>query len=364
MIKIAFYDSKPYDEKSFNSRNTLQVQNSQALKGFGPMPEGEEFDFTFFKTRLNEKTAKLAAGFEIVCAFVNDQINAETAGILYEGGVRLIVLRSAGYNNVDLKAVYGRIHVARVPAYSPYAIAEHAAALILALNRKTHRAYYRTRDSNFTIDGLLGFDLNGRTAGIIGTGKIGRILVKILHGFGMKIVAHDAWHDDEFAAKYGVRYASLDDLYAESDIISLHCPLTPQTYHMINSESISKMKDGVMIINTGRGGLIDTSALVDALKVGHVGSAGLDVYEEEGEYFFEDFSSAMVEDDVLARLLTFNNVLVTSHQAFFTEEALRNIADTTLENIRQYVAAEPLDNEICYRCDKENCRRKEQGRCW
>lgn len=345
-IKIAFYDSKPYDEKSFNTRNT------------------GDFELTFYKTRLNEKTAKLAAGFEAVCAFVNDSINKEVADILYEGGVRLIVLRSAGYNNVDLKAVYGRIHVLRVPAYSPYAIAEHTAALMLSLNRKIHRAYYRTRDNNFSIDGFLGFDLNGRTAGVIGTGRIGRILIKILHGFGMDILAHDGWPDKEFAEKYDVKYVSLDELYAESDIISLHCPLTPKTQHMINSESISKMKDDVMLINTGRGQLIDTSALIEALKAGQIGSAGLDVYEEEAEYFFEDFSSSMVEDDVLARLLTFNNVLVTSHQAFFTEEALRNIADTTFHNLSQYLNDGNLDNEICYKCDKTNCRKKEKGRCF
>lgn len=345
-MKIAFYDSKPYDEKSFDSRNI------------------DKYEFTFFKTRLNEKTAALARGYEIICAFVNDDISRKAIDILYEGGVRLIVLRSAGYNNVDLKAVYGRIHVLRVPAYSPYAIAEHTAALILSLNRKIHRAYYRTRDNNFSIDGFLGFDLNGRTAGVIGTGRIGRILIKILHGFGMNIIAHDGWPDQDFAAKYGVRYASLDELYAESDIVSLHCPLTPETHHMINSESISKMKDDVMLINTGRGALIDTTALIDALKSGNVGAAGLDVYEEESEYFFEDFSSSMVEDDVLARLLTFNNVLVTSHQAFFTEEALRNIADTTLLNVRQWMNDEALENEICYRCEKDSCRKKEIGRCF
>ena len=345
-VRIAFYDSKPYDEKSFDRRNEAG------------------FEFTYFKTRLNEKTAKLASGFEIVCAFVNDKISSDVADILYDGGVRLLVLRSAGYNNVDLKAVYGRIHVARVPAYSPYAVAEHTAALILALNRKIHRAYYRTRDNNFSIDGFLGFDLNGRTAGIIGTGKIGRILIKILHGFGMRILAYDGYPDSEFASKYDVQYVSLEEVYRESDIISLHCPLTPGTYHMINEESIAGMKEGVMIINTGRGALIDTTALIDSLKEERIGSAGLDVYEEEGEYFFEDFSSSMVEDDVLARLLTFNNVLVTSHQAFFTEEALKNIADTTLLNIQQWADGESLDNEICYRCDKDSCRRKEKGRCW
>jgi D-lactate dehydrogenase len=345
--KIVFYDSKPYDEKSFNARNS----------DYG-------YDFTFLKTRLNERTAALARGYEIVCAFVNDEISRETTDILYEGGVRLIVLRSAGYNNVDLKAVYGKIHVMRVPAYSPFAVAEHAAALMLALNRKTHRAYYRTRDSNFNIDGLLGFDLNGKTAGVIGTGKIGRILIKILHGFGMSILAYDGYRDDEFASKYDVRYTGLDELYAESDIISLHCPLTPETNHMINEDSISKMKDDVMIINTGRGQLIDTSALIEALKTGHVGSAGLDVYEEEGEYFFEDFSSSMLTDDVLARLLTFNNVLVTSHQAFFTKEALRNIADTTLLNVSQYLENKAYENEICYRCEKNDCAKEKTGKCF
>jgi len=345
-MRIAFYDSKPYDEKSFNSRNT----------------EGHKF--TFFKTRLNERTARLAAGYEVICAFVNDEISREVAGILYEGGVRLIVLRSAGYNNVDLKAVYGRIHVLRVPSYSPHAVAEHTAALLLSLNRNIHRAYYRTRDNNFSIDGFLGFDLNGKTAGVVGTGKIGRILIKILHGFGMNILAYDGWPDGGFAAKYDVKYVDLDELYTKSDIISLHCPLTPETQHMINAESIGKMKDDVMLINTGRGQLIDTTALIEALKAGHIGSAGLDVYEEEGEYFFEDFSSSMVEDDVLARLLTFNNVLVTSHQAFFTKEALSNIADTTLKNVSAWVNNENLENEICYRCDKDNCRKKEKGRCF
>jgi D-lactate dehydrogenase len=344
--RIAFYDTKPYDEKSFNSRNT------------------EQYELTFFKTKLNEKTAALAKGYEVVCAFVNDEISPVTSDILYDGGVRLIVLRSAGYNNVNLKSVYGRIHVLRVPSYSPYAIAEHTAALMLSLNRKIHRAYSRTRDNNFSIDGFLGFDLNGRTAGVVGTGRIGRILIKILHGFGMNILAHDDWPDKDFAAQYNVKYVPLDELYAVSDIISLHCPLTPETHHMINEKSISKMKEGVMLINTGRGQLIDTSALIDALKSGHIGSAGLDVYEEEAEYFFEDFSSSMVEDDILARLLTFNNVLVTSHQAFFTEEALRNIADTTFFNVKQWLDGGNLDNEICYRCDKDNCRKKEKGRCF
>jgi len=346
-VKIAFYDTKPYDEKSFEGKNA----------DYG-------FEFTYLKTRLNKRTAALAAGHEVVCAFVNDEISLETADILHEGGVRLIALRSAGYNNVDLKAVYGRLHVVRVPAYSPHAVAEHAAALILALNRKTHRAYYRTRDNNFSIDGLMGFDLNGRTAGVIGTGKIGRILVKILHGFGMKILAYDGYPDADFAVKYGLSYTGLDELYAESDLISLHCPLTPETSHMINARSISMMKDDVMIINTGRGQLIDTAALIDALKSGHVGSAGLDVYEEEGDYFFEDFSSSTIEDDILARLLTFNNVLVTSHQAFFTKEAIGNIADTSFQNIEQFRKNESLVNEICYRCDKGHCAKKESGRCF
>ncbi len=245
-------------------------------------------------------------------------------------------MRSAGYNNVDLKAAYQSIHVVRVPAYSPYAVAEHAVALMLSLNRKIHRAYYRIRDGNFSINGLLGFDMHQKTLGVIGLGKIGKCLINIAFGFGMKVVVYDKFEDENYAKEKAFQYVSLEELYKESDIISLHCPLNSETNHLINQESIREMKKGVMIINTGRGKLIKTEALIEGLKNGMVGSAGLDVYEEESEYFFEDFSDSMIEDDVLARLLTFPNVLITSHQGFFTKEALGNIAKTTLENIKEY----------------------------
>ena len=282
--------------------------------------------------------------------------------ILYEGGVKLIAMRCAGYNNVDFEACHDRIHVVRVPAYSPYAVAEHAAALMVTLNRKTHKAYNRTRESNFNINGLLGFDLHQKTLGIIGTGKIGQIFANIGKGYGMKILAYDKFPNDA----PGIEYCDLDTLYKESDVISLHCPLLKDTHHMINSESISKMKEGVMIINTSRGGLIHSEDLIDAIKERKVGSAGLDVYEEEEAYFFEDFSDEIIEDDVLARLLSFNNVLVTSHQAFFTKEALSNISRTTLSNIQSFANHEYLENEICYVCDKngKNCKVQAGKKCF
>jgi D-lactate dehydrogenase len=295
---------------------------------------------------------------------VNDRVTPEIADALYENGVRLVALRAAGYNNIDLEAVYEKIHVVRVPSYSPHAVAEHAAALILCLNRKIHKAYYRTRDNNFNINGLLGFDLHGKTAGVIGTGQIGKIMIRILRGFGMRVLAYDLYPDEAFSRETGCQYAALPRLYAESDVISLHCPLTAETRHLVNAESLSRMKRGVMLINTGRGHLIDTQALIDALKNGKVGAAGLDVYEEESEYFFEDFSSTLITDDVLARLLSFHNVLITSHQGFFTREALRNIACTTLENIRDFFENKPLRNEICYRCKKDFCRKAEKGACF
>jgi D-lactate dehydrogenase len=279
-------------------------------------------------------------------------------------GVGLIALRCAGFNNVDFKAAYGRIHVARVPAYSPYAVAEHAVALVLALNRKTHKAWFRTRDSNFSIQGLLGFDMHGKTAGIVGAGRIGRVLAGILRGFGMRVLAHDAVPDPAWAAASGVEFTDVDTLYREADVISLHCPLTPETRSMINAASIAKMKRGVMLINTGRGKLIDSKALLAGLKSGRVGAAGLDVYEEEERYFFEDFSASGVDDDVLARLMTFPNVLITSHQAFFTREALAHIAETTACNIRQFLDGAQLGNEICYQCCEGSCRRKTEGRCF
>jgi D-lactate dehydrogenase len=346
-IHVAFFDAKPYDSNSFDAVN----------KGFG-------FALKYFSGHLTLDTAALTKGSKAVCVFVNDQITPEIVNVLLANKVELLALRSAGYNNVDLKSVYKKLHVVRVPAYSPYAVAEHAVALMLALNRKTHRAYNRVRDNNFTINGLLGFDMHGKTAGVIGTGNIGKVLIRILTGFGMKVLAYDLYPDQKFAQEIGFTYIDLDTIYRQADIISLHCPLTPQTHHMINRESMSRMKDSVMIINTGRGKLIDTKELTRALKENRIGAAGLDVYEEESEYFFEDFSSSMISDDVLARLMTFPNVLITSHQGFFTREALANIAQTTLENIRDYFDDKPLLNEICYKCNEATCAKKKNGRCF
>jgi D-lactate dehydrogenase len=264
--------------------------------------------------------------------------------------VGIVALRCAGYNNVDFKAASGLIHVVRVPDYSPYAVAEHAMALILGLNRKTHKAYYRTRDGNFSINGLLGFDLHGKTAGVVGTGKIGRCLIRILQGFGMEVLAYDPFPDADYSKASGVQFVSLDTLFAGSDVVSLHCPLTPDTEYLINEQAIAQLKPGVLLVNTGRGKLIHTQALIQGLKSGRIGGAGLDVYEEEENYFFEDFSSEMIDDDVLARLLTFPNVLITSHQAFFTREALHNIATTTLNNLQAFFDGRPLVNEICTNC--------------
>ncbi len=346
-IKIAFFDAKVYDINSFNTTN----------KNFG-------FEIKYFEEHLNENTAKLTEGFNAVCAFVNDKINEYVINTLYNNGIKLIALRCAGYNNVDLKSAFGKIHTVRVPAYSPYAVAEHAVALMLTLNRKTHRAYTRTRDSNFNINGLLGFDMYGKTAGVIGTGKIGKVLINILKGFGMNILAYDLYPDYDFANKMDFKYVDLNTIYKESDIISLHCPLTKESHHMINKESIALMKDNVMIINTSRGALINTKDLITALKNKKIGAAGLDVYEEESEYFFEDYSNEIINDDTLARLLTFNNVLITSHQAFFTKEALQNISETTLNNIKDYFYNNNLPNEICYKCNEAQCQKKITGKCF
>lgn len=347
--KIMFYDAKPYDRNFFSKVN----------KEYG-------FDIRFLEGHLNCNTASLSRGADAVCAFVNDIIDRKTIDALKAAGVKLAALRSAGYNNVDLEAAYGKIHVVRVPAYSPHAVAEHAMALILGLNRKTHRAYYRTRDGNFSINGLLGFDLHGKTIGIVGTGKIGKCLIDIALGFGMKVIAFDKFLDRGFVKEKRFEHVSLEELYEQSDVISLHCPLSKETYHMINEDSIRRMKQGVLVINTSRGKLIETEALIKALKEKHIGGAGLDVYEEENEYFFEDFSSEMISDDMLARLLTFPNVLVTSHQAFFTQEALYNIAKTTLQNIQDYFDGKHLENEVCYHCgaDNFNCKKKQSKRCF
>ena len=330
---IAFFGTKPYDEASFNEKN----------KEFG-------FEIRYFKGHLNKNNVLLTQGVDAVCIFVNDTADAEVISTLAANGVKLLALlalRCAGYNNVDIDAaVANGITVVRVPAYSPYAVAEYTVALMLSLNRKIPRASWRTRDGNFSLHGLMGFDMHGKTAGIIGTGKIAKILIHILRGFGMNILAYDVYPDYNFARENQVVYTSLDELYHSADIISLHCPLTEQTKYLINDYSISKMKDGVMIINTGRGQLIHTNALIEGLKNKKIGSAGLDVYEEEGEYFYEDKSDRIIDDDVLARLLSFNNVIVTSHQAFFTKEALGNIATTTLQNIRDFINHKPLLNEV------------------
>lgn len=349
-IKVAFFDTKPYDIRAFD-----------IAKGV------EKLDISYIESRLKPRTVKLADGFNAVCAFVNDVIDAEVIDSLAEQGVKLIALRCAGYNNVDFKAAYQKIHVVRVPAYSPYAVAEHTVALLLTLNRKIHKAYYRVRESNFSINGLLGFDLHGKTAGVIGTGQIGRILIGILRGFGMEVLAFDKYPNETAASELGFKYASLDELYENSDVISLNCPLTPETYHLINDESIAKMKEGVFILNTGRGKLIDTKALITGLKHRKIGGAGLDVYEEEEHYFFEDFSGDVITDDTLARLLTFNNVLITSHQAFFTKEALSNISNTTVDNILSFFSEGVCKNEVCYECTSKKegkCERDSNGKCF
>jgi len=330
---LAFFDAKPYDRRSFDLAN----------QDFG-------YEITYFDTKLNSATVELASGFDAACAFVNDTLDKHVVEYLAEHGTGIIALRCAGYNNVDFEAAFGKIHAVRVPAYSPYAVAEHATALILTLNRKIHKAYNRVREGNFAIHGLVGFDMHGKTAGVVGTGAIGRSLISILQGFGMKVLAYDPFPNQEYAAEKGFTYVDLPQLYKQSDIISLHCPLTPETKYMINETTISTLKDGVMLINTGRGGLIDTKALISGLKSGKIGAAGLDVYEEESDYFFEDRSTEMIADDVLARLLTFPNVLITSHQAFLTHDALKNIASTTLNNLKDYFEENRLTNEICYQC--------------
>lgn len=327
--KIAFFGAKPYDIASFDKVN-----------------EKYNYDIRYYKGHLNPNNVVLTQDTDVVCIFVNDTADAAVVDAMVDNGVKLLALRCAGFNNVDLKAAKGKLPVVRVPAYSPYAVAEYSLALMLSLNRKIHRAYWRTRDGNFSLNGLMGFDMHGKTIGIIGTGKIAKILIRLLKGFGMRILAYDLYPDMKFAGEEGISYVSLDELYRESDIISLHCPLTDQTKYMIDKDSIDKMKEGVMIINTGRGQLINTNDLIEGLKEKKIAAAGLDVYEEEGEYFYEDKSDKIIDDDVLARLLSFNNVIVTSHQAFFTKEALHNIAETTLQNIEDFRCHRPLVNEV------------------
>lgn len=328
--KIAFFDSKSYDKDTFEKVN----------KNFG-------FDIHYYKERLSMNTVSLTQGVDAVCIFVNAECDARVIERMAQNGVKLIALRCAGFNNVDIKAArqYG-IKVVRVPAYSPHAVAEYAVTLMMALNRKVYRSVYRTREGNFKLNGLLGFDMYGKTAGLIGMGRIAKELIKILRGFGMNVVAYDLYPDEAFAKEYQVKMVTLDELYEQSDIISLHCPLTDETKFIINNESITKMKYGVMIINTGRGKLIKTEDLIDGLRSHQIGSAGLDVYEEEANYFYEDRSDKMIDDDKLALLLMMPNVIITSHQAFFTQEATHNIAVTTLQNILDFVEDKPLVNEV------------------
>ena len=344
-MKIAFFDTKPYD-----------------MPGFDHFTEGTDLQIKYFETKLNEDTVSLAAGFDGVCVFVNDTVNEAVINRLHELGVKVIALRCAGFNNVDTRAAFGKIHVFRVPAYSPYAVAEHAMALLLTINRRTHKAYIRTREFNFSLSGLTGFDLHGKTVGLVGTGKIGRIFGDICRGFGMKILAYDKFPNPDA----GLEYVELDELFARSDIISLHCPLTEETHHMINSDSIARMKRGVVIINTSRGGLVDTDALIEGIKSKQVGAACLDVYEEEGDLFYEDYSGHIVRDDKLVRLIAMPNVIVTSHQAFLTEEALSNIAETTVDNLVKFFDGVPNpDTEVCYRClRKDDCRKERQEKCF
>lgn len=327
--RIAFFDTKTYDKESFNEIN----------KKYG-------FEIKYFKYHLTPDNIVLAQNSDVVVIFVNDIIDSGMIDQLHSYGVRLIALRCSGFNNVDIKAAEGKIKIVRVPAYSPNAIAEYTIALMMTLNRKIHRAYFRTRDANFALNGLMGFDMHNKTAGIIGSGKIGRALIQILKGFDMQVITYDPYPDKEFAAQNNIRYVLLEDLFKRSDIISLNCPLTKETEYIINKNTISLMKTGVMLINTGRGKLIKTYDLIQGLKSGKIGSAGLDVYEEESHYFFEDLSDRVLTDDILARLLTFNNVIITSHQGFFTKEAMQNIASTTMENINEFIKAGKILNEV------------------
>ena len=328
-MRIAFFSTHGFDRQFFDEANRTHGH-----------------DIQYLEARLTPATSALAAGAPAVCAFVNDDLHAEVLTALCASGVRLIALRSAGFNHVDLpKAFDLGLTVARVPAYSPHAVAEHTVAMMLSLNRKIHRAHARVREGNFALDGLLGFDMQGRTVGLVGTGKIGTVVARILTGFGCRILAYDVAVNPE-CADMGVHYRSLEDLWEQSDIVSLHAPLTGDTRHMVDATAIARMKPGVMIINTSRGALVDTAALIDGLKSGHVGYVGLDVYEEEEQLFFRDLSAQVIQDDVFARLLTFPNVLITAHQAFFTREALHAISGITLENVSAFEKGRRTGNEL------------------
>ena len=323
MKKIAFFDTKPYDRTYFDKY-------------------GKNYEITYFEEKLNHHTAKITEGFDGVCAFVNSNINKMAIERMHERGVQILAMRCAGFSNVDIAAAAGKLAVVRVPAYSPHAVAEHALALLLALNRRIYRAYIRTRDFNFNINGLTGIDLYGKTAGIIGTGKIGRTFIDLCRGLGMKVIAYDPYP----AEGSGIEYVPLDTLFRESDVISLHCPLTESSYHIIDREALGKMKDSAFLLNTSRGALVDSEALLEVLTAGKLRGAALDVYEEEANLFYEDMSDKIIKDDTLALLVSRPNVLITSHQAFLTEEALDNIASVTIQNFDEFFAGKPLTNEI------------------
>lgn len=344
-MKIAFFDSKNYDIESFE-----------------PYVKERNIEVKYFESKLNIDTVELAHGFDGVCVFVNDNINKDVIDKLYEFGVKAIFLRCAGFNNVNLQYSFGKIHVYRVPAYSPYAVAEHAMAMYLTSNRRIHKAYNRVRDYNFSLAGLTGNDMYGKTVGVIGTGKIGRIFINICRGFGMKVIAYDAYPVEDS----DIEYVSLEELFKQSDIISLHCPLTPETANIINKKSIDMMKKGVAIINTSRGGLINSQDLLDGIKERKIGTVCLDVYDEESDLFFEDKSGHIMNDSVLLQLIAMPNVIITSHQAFLTREALNNIADTTTTNIVNFFSGQLVnDNEVCYHCGNQtNCKKSRKGKCF
>lgn len=329
MIKIAFFDTKEYDKKLFDEYN-----------------QNYNYEITYLNTKFNAETAPLANGYDAICIFVNDVVDKTAIKILKECGVKLIALRCAGFNNVDIKNMDKDITVVRVPAYSPYAVAEHTVALLLGIDRKIYKAYQRTKKYNFSLNGLLGFDIHGKTVGVIGTGKIGKCFINIMKGFGAKIIAYDLYKDENAAKEIGFEYVDLDTLFKNSDIISLHCPLTPETNKIINKESISKMKNGVVILNTSRGKLIDTEALIEEMMQGKIGGVGLDVYEDEEDFFMYDMSNSYLRDKDLSTLLSMPNVLITSHQAFFTKEALNKIASDTCENIKEFFETGHCTNEV------------------
>lgn len=328
-MQIAVFSSKPYDEQFLRDENAHR-----------------HHQLRFFEARLTADTARLAAGSTAVCAFVNDDLGADSLEILFAEGVRLVALRSAGFNHVDLAAAERLgLTVVRVPRYSPHAVAEHCVGLILTLNRRIHRAFNRVRENNFSLSGLLGFDLHGRTVGVIGTGEIGTRFIEIMAGFGTSILATDPYPSAR-AVELGATYVSIDEVLRRSDIVSLHCPLTPDTYHLIDARRLATMRDGVMLINTSRGALVDTDAVIGALKSGKVGHLGLDVYEEEEDLFFQDLSDRVLQDDTFARLMTFPNVVITGHQAFFTREAMSTIATVTLDNVTSFERGDPPENGV------------------